>query len=130
MTKINSRTKFHSALLIVSLCFLVYLMKFNNASITKNTDKSRKMNMKKHFQNKFPVWEYGKNDKSRKVNLKKHFQFELPVWEHETSCSEEQQREECGQCSSRPELWDCVGEDRSWSVVIIIIIMIMIIYQT
>ena len=93
MSTLFSRIKSYAALIIIAGCIMLYLMHSNGASININNDNSRK--------------------------LKKHFTFELPVWEHETSCSEGQQREECQQCRSRPELWDCVGEDRSWSVVFV-----------
>lgn len=54
-----------------------------------------------------------------KQSDKKHFQFSIPVWKHGTTCAFRDNRSVCKQCITKPELWDCVGEDRRWGMVFV-----------
>lgn len=50
---------------------------------------------------------------------KHHFQFDIPVWQPGWTCAFRDNRTVCKHCLTKPELWDCVGEDRIWGMVFV-----------
>ena len=72
-----------------------------------------------------------KSEESQKL----HFRFDIPVWNPEETCAENDSRDVCKECLIKvvifvvamqiimfflqPDLWDCVGEDRTWGMVFV-----------
>lgn len=48
-----------------------------------------------------------------------HFKFPVHQWPHDSTCKYRDDREICKKCIIKSNLWDCVGSDRSWSVVFV-----------
>merc|ERR1712117_273266 len=50
---------------------------------------------------------------------KQHFKFQIPIWKSGRTCAFGDTRAVCRECVTKPELWDCVGSDRSWGMVFV-----------
>jgi len=60
-----------------------------------------------------------KKPKIAEGSQKKHFQFDIPVWSPGETCAFRDNRTVCKECLTKPDMWDCVGEDRTWGMVFV-----------
>jgi len=82
-----------------SLCVVVWLVYTNTGTLYTNT--------------------HGEQVNTASASRKQHFKFSIPHWEAGTTCAFRDNRSVCKQCITKPELWDCVGEDRTWGMVFV-----------
>jgi len=65
------------------------------------------------------IFLFQKTSNHQNSNIKKHFVFELNTWKGNATCYPYNVGPGCDSCHANENLWDCVGEDRDWSVVFV-----------
>lgn len=92
--------------LILFVCVFIFLLpKTNQQDSSMKTDV-----IKKNIETLYTA---------EKAGIKQHFKFELNTWKGNLPCSKNRVDPLCESCYENEKLWDCVGEDRDWSVVFV-----------
>ena len=110
-----ARDKMKSLLIFVTLFVCIFIFFFQRSN---QQDSSIKTDLLTKIINTL--------NPAEKTNLKKHFTFELNIWKDDVTCQCQGSNNcyggaglGCEHCNQNHYLWDCVGEDRDWSVVFV-----------